>query len=153
MSKFTRLIAAGITSVVAVGVLAAPALAADPVETVEEIACGVLVPQRDEFIGKAAASAAALGALIDQVEPAQADLNASSTAMGVAGLAYIEALDGVGEVDDTLTAFNGAIATFADDLMGWIELADDVATTGMDLGVNQSLANYYTGLCALPVVS
>lgn len=147
MNKFTKLIAGTVTSLFAVGIFAAPAMAVPgPVETAVCLAVSGIQTAQGLVVAQ---SGADLDGLIDDVEAAFNDLSASSTAMGGAGLALIQTLDFVGNEAAAQLAFDEAIDTFTEDLIGFVGLTDEVAAAGVTHGVNMSVLNYYNGVCPI----
>ncbi len=147
MNKITRVVAGSLTSIIAVGMLAAPAVAVVPLPAIEVVTCLALAPARNAAGLATAASGAEVEEGITAVEEAKAAIDLSSVGMGSTGLAYIQALDGVGNVTGTLDAFIGAIGDFSEDLTGWIDAVDALSAAGLALGMNESVFNYYNTLC------
>ncbi|HEU4868946.1 MAG TPA: hypothetical protein VFV09_14630 [Actinomycetota bacterium] len=146
MTRTPRILVAALTSVLMLGIFAAPASSAEA-GSVEDTTCDALGPTTATF-----AEAVALG--IDNVEEAQeafdaADsaLDASSAALGTTGLAYIRALDGTGNERTTLNAFSAAAIAFSDDVVDYVDTVDDYSSDLMSTGLNSSVLNYLTGLC------
>jgi hypothetical protein len=146
MTKLTRVITAGITSIVALGAFAAPSLAAEP--TIEESMCETVGPLITT-LGETIADATALVApQATAVADAQAAMDASTATLGSTGLAFVKALDADGDVDATADAFVDAAGAFAEDVTEWVDAVDVQQANIVDTGLNQVVLDYYEGLCA-----
>jgi hypothetical protein len=146
MTRTPRILVAVLTSVLVLGIFAAPASSAEA-GSVEATTCDALGPTTDTFDE-------AVEQGIDNVEEAQAAfeaadsaLDASSAALGTTGLAYIRALDGTGNERTTLNAFSAAAIAFSDDVVEYVDTVDDYSSDLMSTGLNSSVLNYLTGLC------
>lgn len=146
MNKITRIIAGGLTSVMAVGIFALPAAAVEPV-SVEDGLCDALAGPITALEGTVADALAAILAQGTAVADARTDMDASSDALGATGLAYIQALDGDGNVDGTLGTFVDAAATYSEDVTSWVDAVDEVHENTLNEGLNDSVLRYLDGLC------
>lgn len=150
MSKITRVIAGGLTSIMAVGIFALPAAAVDPV-SVEDGLCDALSGPISDLEGTATDLLALILAQASAVGDARADMDASSDALGATGLAYVQALDGVGNVETTLASFVDAAATYSEDVTTWVDAVDEAHENTLNEGLNDSVLRYLDGLCGVTV--
>ncbi len=146
MTRTARMFVAVLTSVLVLGIFAAPASSVEA-GSVEDTTCTALGPATATF-------AEAVEQGIDNVEGAQeafdaadSDLDTSSAALGTTGLAYIRALDGTGNERTTLNAFSAAAIAFSDDVVEYVDTVDTYSSDLMSTGLNSSVLNYLTGLC------
>jgi hypothetical protein len=152
MNKITRVIAGGLTSIMAVGIFALPAAAVEPV-SVEDGLCDALAGPITALEGTVADVLALILAQGSAVSDARDDMNASSDALGATGLSYIQALDGVGNVEGTLAAFVDSAATYSEDVTTWVDAVDEVHENTLNEGLNDSVLRYLDGLCvAVPAI-
>lgn len=147
MNKLTRVLAGGLTSIIAVSAFAAPAMAVTPA-TVESSTCAIVGPQMvalDDVIGDALSL---LGTQATALDTARDALDVSTGVLGSTGLDYIHALDGVGSKGVTQAAFIDAAVDFSEDVTTWIDAADAHAENLQSSGLNEVVLNYLSGLCA-----
>ena len=149
MRKLTRLIAASLTSIVAVGVFGVPAAQAQT-GNVEETLCDAYAPLQEDLEDLVAQLTGVLDDRQEAVQDAANDLESSSTAAGTAGLAYVRAIDTNGNTTGTLNAFAVAITQFSEDVADYIAAVDALDKTITDLSLNKAVLNYITNLCSGP---
>lgn len=151
MNKLTRYFAVGITSVFAVGALSAPVAAAAP-GVVETAICVAVGPQITDLTAAVTSGNADLADLQTAMDDAQGAMEAAGTALGVAGLDYIQAIDSVGDVTGTLDAFVDAAADFSEAVTDWIDAVDAHGIKAQQTSLQQSVLNYLEGLCVNEVL-
>lgn len=148
MSKLTRLIAGSITAVIAVGAFAVPATAAEESDdSIETALCEAIGPDIDEFTGIVADGVALLAEQADTIDETKADMDDSTTDLATTALAYIRALDGVGDEDETKDAFVDAAGVFGQSVVDWVVAVDEHADNTIDTGIYEAVLNYMKGLC------
>ena len=87
------------------------------------------------------------------VSDARTDMDASSDALGATGLAYVQALDGVGNVNSTLATFIDSAVSYSEDVTTWVDAVDEVHENTLNEGLNSSVLRYLDGLCpAAPAI-
>ena len=152
MNKITRIIAGGLTSIMAVGIFALPAAAVDPV-SIEDDVCGAVSSTITDLEGTVNDVLAVILAQASAVSDARTDMDASSDALGETGLAYVQALDGVGNVNGTLASFVEAAVDYSEDVTTWVDAVDQVHENTLNEGLNQSVLSYLDSLCpAAPAI-
>lgn len=140
--RLIRVLVAALTVLAAVGVLAVPASAA----TIEQQMCGALGPEKVKITESLDDFEGALDEQQGAVTAAATALDASSKALGIAGLNYVRAFD-AGEEDAPLDEFVAAAAVFADDVTDLVDAVDAFSGGLMNTGLFGSVLNYYEGLC------
>lgn len=148
MSKFTRVCAAGLTSIVAVSVFAAPATAAEAEQSNEALVCEALVAPTQEVVDYLAVLEDREADQAGAVEDTRAALDAATVDLSSAALAYIHATDTEdGDVTGTAAAYEDATADFGDALVAWLEALDAHNVTTMEIGVYEVVVDFWTGVC------
>jgi hypothetical protein len=147
MNKLTRLIAVSITSMIAVGVLAAPAMAAEE-GSIEDQVCDALAPHIVEFTDVVAEGLALLEDQAIDVDETRSALDASTTELAAAALAWIQALDADDNVSAAEDAFVDAAGEFGHDATDWLNAVDDHAENTSVTGLNEVVLNYMEGICS-----
>lgn len=151
MNKLTKVIAAGMSSMVAVGVFALPASASH--STTERQVCDAVDPQIVDVtavVADATTKAAALNTLVGASETA---MDTAALNLGVKGLAYIRALDGVGNENTTRTAFVASATAFSKAVTDWSKAVDDQSTNNVTLGLNDAVNRYLKALCPVAPIN
>lgn len=152
MNKITRVIAGGLTSIMAVGIFALPAAAVEPV-SVEDSMCEALSAPMAALNGALDDVLALILAQGSAVTDARADLNDASDALGATGLTYVQALDGVGNVDGTLAAFVDSAADYTEAVITWADAVEESHQNTVTEATNDSVLRYVEGLCgAVPAI-
>jgi hypothetical protein len=153
MNKLTRIVAGSLTSVVALGVFAAPAMAVPVPGLVETAVCLAVAPDRDALGTLIDADTLLLATQVTDLADAQSGMLSSGTDVGTSGLAYVQAIDGVGNLAGTLAAFTDAASQFSTDLVGWVDAYDAHSSNVAGIATNTALLNYLSALCpAAPVI-
>jgi hypothetical protein len=153
MTKIRRTTAAALVSLVAVGLLGLPAIAAEAEQSVEDQVCASVAPQREDAVDALEASVTELDEQAEALVSTQSALFASSTALGNAGLAYLRALDGDGNERTTEANYTAAAAQYAEDLTEFIEASQGHDAALKAAGVNAALLNYLSAVCPAPAPS
>ena len=146
MNKITRVVAGALTALVVLGAFAAPASALES-ESLEETLCAAANADLDELTDLLNDTIALLPERGDAVDDAQAVMDASTEDVAAAALAYIRALDGTGDEDETLDAFVDAAVQFSEDVIGWIDAVNQENNTFLLAGVYDVNVNYINGIC------
>ncbi|MEX2586605.1 MAG: hypothetical protein WD602_01240 [Actinomycetota bacterium] len=152
MNKFTRVCAAGLTSVVALGVFAVPAGAAeagDP-STAESI-CEYLAVPTTEAAQQLETLNTRLAEEATAITEARTAFDAATGVLTTTTLAYFEAIDAEAGVNGAAGAYEDAVIDFVDDMIVWLEAVDAHADTTMEVGVYEIILDYWTGLCPAAV--
>lgn len=148
MNKFTRVCAAGLTSVVALGVFAVPAGAveAEP-ETTTEAICGYLEAPTVDVEAQLADLEARLAEEATAITDARTDFDAATGDLTSTTLAYFDAIDAEDGEAAAEAAYNEAVVSFVEDMIVWLLAVDAHADTTMEVGVYEIILDYWTGLC------
>lgn len=146
MTKAARILIAGLTCVFVLGIFAVPASSAEST-SIEDSTCDSVGPTTASLAEAVAQGAEDVEDAQQAFEAADSALDASSTALGTTGLAYIRALDGVGNERTTLNAFSAAAVAFSEDIVDYTGTLDTYAGGLTNTGVNAAVLNYLTALC------
>lgn len=141
--KLIRILAATLTALAAVGVVALPASAA----TTEETMCQQLASEQVSLAEDLEDAQADLDDAQDDLAAANTALLASSAELGEKGLAYVRAVDNQEESGAAETAFTTAATVFAQDVVDLIDASDAHAEALLLTGLSASVLNYYNALC------
>ena len=151
MNKLTKIIAAGITSIIGVSALAVPAFAAES-ESLEQTLCDAAAPSIDEFSELLAETLALVPDRADAVDTSRTAMDASTEDVAAAALAYIRALDGDGDEDATFDDFLDVAGEFSEDVAAWLDAVNEQAETTTAAGIFDVNLDYLTGVCGVPAV-
>lgn len=152
MNKFTRVCAAGLTSVVALGVFAVPASAVEAEETTTESICGYLEAPTTEAQAQLQALETRLAEEATAITGARTDFDAATADLTSTTLAYFDAIDAEAGVNAAAGAYEDAVISFVEDMITWLEAVDAHADTTMEVGVYEIILDYWTGLCPAEAV-
>lgn len=149
MNKLTKMLAAGITSIIAVSAFSVPAFAAES-ESLEQTLCDAAASSIDDFTDLVAEVTGLLTERGDAVDTARSTMDASTEDVANAALAYIQALDGDGDEEATFDAFLEAAVDFSEDVTDWLDAVDDQTETVKAAGIYNVNLDYLTGICGAP---
>jgi hypothetical protein len=148
MKKISKILAAGITALIAVSMFAAPASAVE-VPLIEDSMCAVVNPQIAALADIVSDGDNSVDELLAALGVAKTDLEGSSGILGTTGLDFVKALDGVGNVNGTADAFTEAAIAFSEDVTAWVDAVDALYPVVMDQGLNEAVLSYLNGLCGI----
>ena len=148
MKKISKILAAGITTLIAVSMFAAPASALE-IPLIEDSMCAIVNPQVTALAEIVSDGGDSVDELLAALEVAKTDLEGSSGILGSTGLDFVKALDGIGNVNGTADAFTDAAIEFSEDVTAWVDAVDAIYPVVMDQGLNEAVLSYLNGLCGI----
>ena len=146
MNKATRILASGLTSIVAIGVFAGPAAAADP-GPLETSVCASLAAQVDSIGDAVDAGAIEWQEKVVEAEEAQTAMSAAGTDLGAAALSYIRAVDAGGNFNGPLGAVTDAAIDFSDSVTTFVDAVDALHEVSTSHYLQEAVLNYVSGIC------